>query len=88
MTAARRLERAIEGVLTAGVLASGAFLVLGLSLGDASLLRAGVLILMFTPVARVLVLTLGLFREGDRRFGFVSLTVLAILAAGIVFARS
>jgi uncharacterized membrane protein len=88
MTAARRLERAIEGVLTAGVLASGAFLVLGLSLGDTALLRAGVLILMFTPVARVLVLTLGLFREGDRRFGFVSLTVLAILAAGIVFARS
>jgi len=88
MTEARRLERAIEGVLTAGVLASGALLVLGLSLGDASLLRAGVLILMFTPVARVLVLTLGLFREGDRRFGFVSLTVLAILAAGIVFARS
>jgi uncharacterized membrane protein len=88
MTAARRLERAIEGVLTAGVLASGALLVLGLSHGDASLLRAGVLILMFTPVARVLVLTLGLFLEGDRRFGFVSLTVLAILAAGIVFARS
>jgi uncharacterized membrane protein len=88
MTAARRLERAIEGVLTAGVLASGALLVLGLSLGDVALLRAGVLILMFTPVARVLVLTLGLFREGDRRFGFVSLTVLAILAAGIVFARS
>jgi hypothetical protein len=43
---------------------------------------------MLTPVARVLVLTLGLFREGDRRFGFVSLAVLTILVAGIVFARS
>jgi uncharacterized membrane protein len=88
VTSSRGLERSVEGVLTAGVLASGALLVLGLSLGREGFLRAGVLLLMFTPVVRVLVLTVGLFREGDRRFGFVSLTVLAILAAGIVFARS
>ena len=88
MTPAQRLERSVEWVLTAGVVASGALLVLGLSLGREPLLRAGVLVLMFTPVVRVLVLTLGLFWEGDQRFGFVSLTVLAILAAGIVFAHS
>jgi uncharacterized membrane protein len=88
VTSERGLERSIESVLTTGVVASGAILVLGLALEREGLLRAGVLLLMFTPVARVLVLTVGLFREGDRRFGFVSLTVLAILGAGIVFARS
>jgi uncharacterized membrane protein len=82
------LERSVEWVLTAGVIASGALLLLGLSLGREAFLRAGVVLLMLTPVARVLVLTVGLFREGDRRFGFVSLAVLAILAASIVVARS
>jgi uncharacterized membrane protein len=82
------LEKRVEWVLTAGVVVSGALLLLGLSLGREPFLRAGVVLLMLTPVARVLVLTLGLFREGDRRFGLVSLAVLAILVAGIVFARS
>jgi len=55
------LERSIEWVLTAGVVASGLLLLLGLVLGQEPLLRAGVLLLMLTPVVRVLVLTLGLF---------------------------
>jgi uncharacterized membrane protein len=88
VTSPGRLERSVEWVLTIGVIASGALLLLGLSLGREPFLRAGVVLLMLTPVLRVLVLTLGLFREGDFRFGFVSLAVLTILAAGIVFARS
>ncbi len=88
MTSARRLETSVERVLTAGVVASGALLLLGLALGREPLLRYGVLLLMLTPVVRVLVLTLGLFREGDRRFGFVSLAVLVVLLAGIVFSHS
>jgi Protein of unknown function (DUF1634) len=87
VTSPRRLEIAVEWVLTAGVFTSGALLLLGLSFGLEPLLRAGVLLLMLTPVARVLVLTIGLFREGDRRFAFVSFVVLAILVAGIVVAR-
>jgi uncharacterized membrane protein len=88
VSSARRLETSVERVLTAGVVASGALLLLGLVLGQEPFLRAGVLLLMLTPVVRVLVLTLGLFREGDRRFGFVSLAVLVVLLAGIVFSRS
>ena len=88
MSSARRLETSVERVLTAGVVASGGLLLLGLALGQEALLRYGVLLLMLTPVVRVLVLTLGLFREGDRRFGFVSLAVLVVLMAGIVFSRS
>jgi uncharacterized membrane protein len=88
VTSGRGLEQTVEWVLTAGVVTSGALLLLGLAFGREPLLRAGVLLLMLTPVVRVLVLTLGLFREGDRRFGFVSLAVLAILGAGIVLAHS
>jgi len=88
VSSARRLETSVERVLTAGVVASGALLLLGLALGQESLLRYGVLLLMLTPVARVLVLTVGLFREGDRRFGFVSMAVLVVLLAGIVFSHS
>jgi hypothetical protein len=83
----RRLERWVEVALGAGVAASGACLLLGLATDRDSVLRAGILILMLTPVVRVLVLTIGLFEAGDRRFGFVSLAVLVVLLAGIVLAR-
>jgi len=82
-----RLERAVEIALTAGVATSGLLLLLGLVLGREGVLRSGIVILMLTPVVRVAVLTLGLFRDGDRRFGFVSLAVLAVLVTGIVLSR-
>ena len=82
------LERAIEAALTLGVAASALLLLAGLVLPAPWALRAGVLLLMCTPVARVVVLTAGLFYEGDRRFGLVSLVVLAILASSILLSRS
>ena len=82
-----RLERLVELALTFGVAASGLLLLTGLSFGVEAVLRIGVVLLMLTPVVRVAVLTLGLFREGDRRFGLVSLTVLAVLVAGILLSR-
>ena len=87
MREGRRLERLVELALTIGVAASGVLLLSGLVLGSDLVLRAGVVLLMLTPVIRVAVLTLGLFRDGDRRFGLVSLTVLAVLVAGIVLSR-
>lgn len=82
------LERAVEAALTLGVAASAVLLLVGLVLPHPGALRAGVVLLMCTPVARVVVLTVGLFYEGDRRFGLVSLIVLAILASSIVLSRS
>jgi uncharacterized membrane protein len=82
-----RRERAVELTLALGVTASGTLLFLGLALGREDVLRAGIVLLMLTPVVRVAVLTLGLFRDGDRRFGFVSLAVLAVLVASIVLSR-
>jgi uncharacterized membrane protein len=85
---ARRWERSVEWVLGVGVAVSGALLIVGLILEGEALLEAGVVLLMITPGARVLVLTVGLLWEGDRRFGFVSLGVLAILVFGFLFAHS
>lgn len=78
-----RLEKAIEVALTGGVLVSGLLLLTGLGTGSQSLLRGGVVLLMLTPVARVLVLTVGLFHERDFLFGALSLWILAVLASGI-----
>jgi hypothetical protein len=80
---ARPLERAIEVALTAGLAASAALLLAGLVGGWGEGLRWGILLLMLTPVARVVVLTLGLFLKRDWLFGFVSLFVLAVLCSGM-----
>lgn len=86
---ASALERVIEAVLTAGVLASGGFLLAGLVLERGPLLRGGILLLMLTPVARVVVVALGLLHERDWLFALVSLWILAVLASGMyVAARS
>lgn len=79
-----RVERAIEGALTTGLVASGALFVLGLGLGADPLLKWGIVLLMLTPVARVVILTVGLLLEGDWLFGLVSLFVLGVLLSGIV----
>ncbi len=77
------LERAIEAVLTGGVLVSGGLLLAGFALGRAAPLRWGILLLMMTPVARVVVVTLGLLYERDWVFMLVSLWILLVLASGI-----
>ena len=79
-----RIERVIEGALTTGLVVSGALFVLGLGLESAPLLRWGVLLLMLTPVARVVILTVGLLYERDLLFGLASLFVLGVLLSGLV----
>jgi uncharacterized membrane protein len=47
--------------------------------------RAGVLLMLATPVVRVLVACILFFRENDRKYGFISLGVLVILLVGAAF---
>ena len=47
--------------------------------------RAGVLLMLVTPVVRVIVACFLFFREKDRRYGLISLGVLVILLLGSVF---
>jgi uncharacterized membrane protein len=78
-----RLEQAVEVALTAGVGVSALLLVAGLLLGASGALRWGILLLMLTPVARVVVVTVGLVLARDWLFAAVSLFVLGILAYGV-----
>jgi uncharacterized membrane protein len=74
------LDAAVEVTLTAGLAMSATMLVLGLVLGRPDLLRWGIVLLMLTPVARVVVVTTGFLWRRDLLFGLVSLWILGILA--------
>ena len=82
-----RLERVLGHVLFIGVTTSIALLAIGLALTlgqpsdlGATLLHAGLIALMATPVMRVLVGCVEYAREGDWLFAAASLAVLGILA--------
>jgi uncharacterized membrane protein len=47
--------------------------------------RAGVLLMLATPVVRVIVACFLFFRERDYKYGYISLGVLVILMLGAVF---
>jgi uncharacterized membrane protein len=47
--------------------------------------HAGVLLMLATPAVRVIVACYLFFREGDRKYGWISLGVLVILMLGSVF---
>ena len=90
---ASRLERAIGLVLRAGVVASSICLAVGLALSwvgarDASgtLLQVGVVILLGTPVARVLVSIVEYANQRDWRFVALTAVVLLELMGGVVAA--
>lgn len=80
---ARTLERIVEVALTAGVLVSGLLLVIGLVLGSPRPMWWGVLLLIATPVLRVVVVTVGLVLDHDWPFTAVSLFVLCVLLSSI-----
>jgi uncharacterized membrane protein len=92
--AARRLETLIGVVLRAGVMLSSTCLALGLLLslsGTAAsaaglLLQIGILVLLATPLARVLVSIAQYIGERDWRFTTLTLIVLVELLASVVAA--
>ena len=83
---ARRLERVIEAALTGGLALSGLLLVAGLVLGSTDPLWWGVLLLILTPVVRVVVVTVGLVLDHDWLFASVSLFVLGVLLSSVYVA--
>lgn len=85
-------DRAVALVLRIG--AFGCFLIMLAGLiaglfvrGDIPLEieRAGVLLMLATPVVRVIVACFLFFREKDLKYGWISLGVLVILMLGSVF---
>jgi len=82
------LERAVEVILTVGLGLSGLLLLGGLVFGHTSLLRYGILILMITPVGRVVVVTIGLFAQRDWIFAAISLWILLVIVSGMFVSQS
>jgi len=85
-SATSALDRTIEVVLMGGLAVSAALLVGGLALDREALLRWGILVLMATPVARVVVVTIGMLRERDWLFAAISLWILSVLGSSIYWA--
>jgi len=86
------LDRAVALVLRTG--AFGCFFIMLAGLIDGFFMsgriptdieRAGVLLMLATPVVRVIVACFLFFREKDYRYGWITLGVLVILILGSVF---
>ena len=94
MSSYERLERTVGTLLHAGGLASTLLLLTGLLLrtilgpGGASLilLQIGLLVLMGTPMVRVMVSCVAFFRDRDWLFTFATLSVLVVLATSMLVA--
>ena len=85
-------DRAVAMVLRVG--AFGCFFIMLAGLIDGLFMsghisldieRVGVLLMLATPVVRVMVACFLFFREQDYRYGYISLGVLVILLLGSVF---
>ena len=85
-SATSALDRTIEVVLMGGLAVSAVLLVAGLALDREVLLRWGILVLMATPVARVVVVTFGMLRERDWLFAAISVWILSVLGSSIYWA--
>jgi uncharacterized membrane protein len=82
----RGLTRAVEVVLMIGLTVSCLLLTGGLAVGRFAPQRWGIIVLMATPVLRLLVVTVGLARERDWIFAAVSLWILGVLGSSLLVA--
>ncbi len=85
-------DRIVAMVLRTGAFGCFAIMLAGLITGlflkgrvPLDLERAGVLLMLATPVVRVIVACFLFFREKDWKYGWISLGVLVILMLGSVF---
>jgi len=85
-------DRAVGTVLRVGAFSCFFVMLVGLMSGiffsghaSLEIERVGVLLMLATPVVRVLVACFLFFRERDWKYGWISLGVLVILMLGSVF---
>jgi uncharacterized membrane protein len=81
---AERLDLTIETVLVGGLLVSAASLLAGLLLDSSAALRWGMMLLMATPAARVLVVLAAFVAQRDWLFAAVSFWITAVLLSSFV----
>ena len=78
-----RLDVSLETAFTAGLIVGGLLLVAGLALGSPRSLTAGLLVVMVTPVAGAVIVTIGMVLRRDWTFALVSAAILLVLASSL-----
>jgi len=85
-------DRAVARVLKIGAFSCFFVMLTGLTVGfflpgriPTEIERVGVLLMLATPVVRVMVACFLFFREKDNKYGWISLGVLTILLLGAAF---
>jgi len=85
-------DRAVAMVLRVGAFSCFFIMLAGLIVGlfvtgriPVQIEHAGILLMLATPVVRVIVACFLFFREKDRKYGWISLGVLVILMLSLVF---
>jgi uncharacterized membrane protein len=80
------LAQRIERLLTVGLSLSGVTLIAGLLTGRSGLLRLGLVILVGTPVARLVLLSVALAARRDYLFAVLSFAVLSVVIGAALIA--
>lgn len=86
----KHFGKLIQRTLQGGIFLSLVLLFLGIGFSLAGspagggLLKAGVLALLLTPAARVIMLVYGYWRGGEKYFALASFVVLALLAVSLL----
>lgn len=82
------LSRWVGRTLAIGAVASIAVVTAGTLLGLASITRAGLLLVVLTPMAHLAAAAAAFVRHGERRYALAAAVVLALLGAGLAIAAA
>lgn len=80
------LSRWVGGALLAGAAIAIAVVAAGVVLGIGSITRAGVLLVVLTPMGHLAAAAVAFARHRERRYAIVALVVLSLLAGGLAVA--
>ncbi len=80
------LSRWVGGALQVGGLISIAIVAVGVVLGQEAVTRAGLLVVVLTPIARLAAAGAAFLRQGELRYAIASAVVLALLLGGLLVA--
>lgn len=80
------LSRWVGGALLAGAAISIAVVAAGVLLGIGSITRAGLLLVVLTPMGHLAAAAAAFVRHRERRYAIVALVVLSLLAGGLAVA--
>lgn len=80
------VTRWVSGALQVGGLVSIGIVAVGVVLGQEAVTRAGLLVVVLTPIGRLAAAGAAFLRQGELRYAIASSVVLALLVGGLAVA--